>query len=37
MGSHVFCLFLSQFLDEISSNVNKESSGMEDALILKEG
>ncbi|KAG7278973.1 hypothetical protein CRUP_036624 [Coryphaenoides rupestris] len=25
------------FLDEISSNVNKESSGIEDALILKEG
>ncbi|XP_056467131.1 ras GTPase-activating protein 2 [Gadus chalcogrammus] len=28
---------VKKFLDEISSNVNKESSGMEDALILKEG
>ena len=37
MGSHVIGLIPSQFLDEISSNVNKESSGMEDALILKEG
>lgn len=26
-----------QFLDEISSNVSKESSGLEDAVVLKEG
>lgn len=26
-----------QFLDEISSNVSKESSGVEDAVVLKEG
>uniref|UniRef100_A0A7N8X5Y1 RAS p21 protein activator 2 n=1 Tax=Mastacembelus armatus TaxID=205130 RepID=A0A7N8X5Y1_9TELE len=28
---------VSQFLDEISSNVSKESSGLEDAVVLKEG
>lgn len=26
-----------QFLDEISSDVSKESSGLEDAVVLKEG
>lgn len=26
-----------QFLDEISSNVSKESSGLEEAVVLKEG
>lgn len=26
-----------QFLDEISSNVSKESSGLEDDVVLKEG
>lgn len=26
-----------QFLDEISSNVSKGSSGLEDAVVLKEG
>lgn len=26
-----------KFLDEISSNVSKESSGLEDAVVLKEG
>lgn len=29
--------FVFQFLDEISSNVSKESSGLEDAVVLKEG
>ncbi|XP_037837499.1 ras GTPase-activating protein 2 isoform X1 [Kryptolebias marmoratus] len=28
---------VKKFLDEISSNVNKESSGLEDAVVLKEG
>lgn len=35
----IHCALFSfpQFLDEISSNVSKESSGLEDAVVLKEG
>lgn len=37
MSSDISVNSVFQFLDEISSNVSKESSGLEDAVVLKEG
>lgn len=36
-GTDIIVNSVFQFLDEISSNVSKESSGLEDAVVLKEG
>lgn len=37
VSTDILINFVFQFLDEISSNVSKESSGLEDAVVLKEG
>lgn len=37
VGADIIINSVFQFLDEISSNVSKESSGLEEAVVLKEG
>lgn len=37
VGADILINSVFQFLDEISSNVSKESSGLEEAVVLKEG